>query len=80
MILEGVKLMVIGMSTVFLFLLVQITLITLIAKLTRASAVKELEALEAEKLARSKKNNKSQGGSSIVAAISVAVAQYEADK
>ena len=79
MILEGVKLMVIGMSTVFLFLLVQITLISITAKLTKGSAQKELEEMEQEKLARSKKGKKSQG-SDLIAAIAVAVAQHEAGK
>ena len=49
MILEGLKLMVVGMTTVLLFLSFMILLIQLVAHLTRDITARELQAMEEER-------------------------------
>lgn len=89
MIIEGIKLMFIGMTTVMLFLFLMIFLISVIARLTRGAAQRELDAikLERELLARSRKEKKARQESASagdvdeeIAAIAAAVAAYEAEK
>ncbi len=78
MLLEGVKLMILGMSIVFLFLSLQILLMMLVARLTRGIAAKELEQIQAEKTARAQKAKKSkQAAGAPVAIIAAAVKTYE---
>ncbi|MCG6928926.1 MAG: OadG family protein [Desulfofustis sp.] len=48
-IIEGLKLMVVGMTTVMLFLSFMILLIGLAARLTKDVTARELQAIEAEK-------------------------------
>lgn len=83
MILEGIKLMFVGMTTVVLFLILMIILIQLVSRLTKGATDRELEAirLERELLARSKKEKLSQEGlDDDIAAIAAAVAAYEAER
>ena len=89
MIIEGVKLMFIGMTTVMLFLFLMIFLISQVARLTRGVAQRELDAikLERELLARNRKEKKARQDSAPagdddeeIAAIAAAVAAYEAEK
>lgn len=83
MILEGIKLMFVGMTTVVLFLILMIFLIQLVSRLTKTATEKELEAirLERELLARSKKEKLSQqSDDDEIAAIAAAVAAYEAER
>lgn len=85
MILEGVKLMFVGMTTVVLFLILMILLIQLVSRLTRGATNRELEAirLERELLARSRKEKKasaSEEAEDDIAAIAAAVAAYEAER
>lgn len=49
MIIEGLKLMVVGMTTVLMFLMFMILLIQLAARLTKDITARELQAIEAEK-------------------------------
>ena len=81
MIAEGLKLMVTGMATVFLFLGLQIFLINFIAYLTRGQVGKELEQLKKEKEARAQKGKKGKGGSTLpIAVITAAITQFEQDQ
>jgi len=85
MYLEGVKLMVIGMSTVIIFILVMIVLIQLVAKLTHKSAILELEEIDKERKARAlatAKKRKKQTSSEAppVVVLGAAVAAFEADR
>ncbi|WP_163335858.1 OadG family transporter subunit [Desulfopila sp. IMCC35008] len=83
MILEGIKLMFVGMTTVVLFLILMIILIQLVSRLTKGATDRELEAirLERELLARSKKEKLSQENlDDDIAAIAAAVAAYEAER
>ena len=83
MILEGVKLMFVGMTTVVLFLTLMIYLIQLVSRLTRKATERELETirLERELLARSKRDKLlQQSDDDEIAAIAAAVAAYEAER
>jgi sodium pump decarboxylase gamma subunit len=83
MILEGVKLMFVGMTTVVLFLTLMIYLIQLVSHLTRGATARELAAikLERELLARSRKEKQSsEDADDDIAAITAAVAAFEAEK
>jgi len=89
MIIEGIKLMFIGMTTVMLFLTLMIYLIGLVSRLTRGSAARELEAikLERELLARTRREKQAKQDTAVnpdadeeIAAIAAAVAAYEAEK
>ena len=81
MIFEGVKLMVVGMTTVMLFLLLMILFINLVAMLTRGSTARELATIaeERELNAFNRRNSKGKdtsagGADEDIAVISAAVA------
>lgn len=83
MILEGIKLMFVGMTTVVLFLTLMIFLIQLVSRLTQGVTARELEVirLEREQLARSKREKLSGADEDDeIAAIAAAVAAYEAER
>jgi oxaloacetate decarboxylase gamma subunit len=85
MIFEGVKLMVVGMTTVMLFLLLMILFINLVAMLTRGATARELDAIEKERklqaLNRKKaKQATSQDSDEDIAVIAAAVAAYEVER
>ncbi|SHO42863.1 OadG family protein [Desulfopila aestuarii] len=89
MIIEGIKLMFIGMTTVMLFLTLMIYLIGLVSRLTRGAAARELDAikLERELLARTRREKQAKQDTAVnadadeeIAAIAAAVAAYEAEK
>ncbi len=85
MIFEGVKLMVVGMTTVMLFLLLMILFINAIAMLTRGATARELDSIEKERelqaLNRKKaKETTSQDAEEDIAVIAAAVAAYEGER
>lgn len=82
MIIEGIKLMFIGMTVVMLFLGLLVYAIGLVARLTKKSADRELEALRLERELLKKRNQAQTAatGSDDIAAISAAVAAYEAER
>ncbi len=82
MILEGVKLLIIGMGTVYLFLLVQIGCMQLVSYLNREAAQKELVELEKAKQARARAKAKTTTTSQGVptAVLAAAIQAYENDK
>ena len=86
MILEGLKLMFVGMTTVMLFLVLMIFFINFIAFLTRGAATRELDAIkkdrEAQILSRKKAQSADTDGDSDedIAVIAAAVAAYEAER
>jgi len=85
MIFEGVKLMVVGMTTVMLFLSLMILFINLVAKLTRGSATRELATIEMERELNARNREKGQassagGADEDIAVIAAAVAAYEAER
>ena len=89
MIFEGVKLMVVGMTTVMLFLTLMILFINLVSSLTKGSSKRELAALEQERaLQAAKRKQAREKGTAAgqadaddeIAAIGAAVAAYEAER
>lgn len=85
MIFEGIKLMLVGMTTVMLFLMLMILFINIVAKLTKGAAARELEMLEIERnlQALKRKTTKeaaSQNADEDIAVIGAAVAAYEAER
>lgn len=88
MIFEGVKLMIVGMTTVMLFLFLMILFITLVARLTRGEASRELDAIERERQRLAENRKKARTGAKTVAddidddiaVITAAVAAYEAER
>lgn len=85
MIFEGVKLMVVGMTTVMLFLSLMILFINFVAMLTRGATARELAAIEGERQlqALNRKNAKEAaagGADEDIAVIAAAVAAYEAER
>jgi oxaloacetate decarboxylase (Na+ extruding) subunit gamma len=88
MILEGVKLMLVGMGTVFCFLWLTVLCIQLVSVLTRRHTTREQEGLEQERkrLAMARKRKKSSRSSppaadeDDIAVIAAAIAAFEADK
>ena len=85
MIFEGVKLMVVGMTTVMLFLCLMILFITLVSYLTRGSAARELEAIAQERALQARNRKKAKESSSEsadedIAVIAAAVAAYEGER
>ena len=83
MILEGIKLMFVGMTTVVLFLTLMIFLIQFVSRLTRGATARELEAirLEREQMVRSKREKLSSADADDeIAAIAAAVTAYEAER
>lgn len=91
MIIEGLKLMVVGMTTVLLFLTFMILLIQLFAHLTKGNTARELQALEDEK-ERLKQEREQERRAALTAAtaaddsdedivvISAAIAAFEAER
>lgn len=86
MILEGLKLMVVGMTTVLLFLMFMILLIQLVAYLTRDVTARELKAIEDEKarLKREKEEQRARQAADDsdedIVVISAAIAAFEAER
>jgi sodium pump decarboxylase gamma subunit len=86
MIFEGVKLMVVGMTTVMLFLLLMIFFINLVAFLTRGAAAREIQAIANDRAILASKRKKvkeepvpvSDGGVEF-AVIAAAAAAYESE-
>ncbi|KGO33170.1 MAG: OadG family protein [Desulfoprunum sp.] len=90
MIFEGVKLMVVGMTTVMLFLLLMIYFIKLVAFLTRGAAAREIQAIANDRAILASKRKKARAvpvpvsvpvsdGGAEFAVIAAAVAAYESD-
>ena len=84
MIIEGVKLMFVGMATVLLFLSLMILLIQFVSFLTRDATAQELEAIQKERdlqsLKRKKKKEASTGTDEDIAVIAAAIAAFEAER
>lgn len=85
MIFEGVKLMVVGMTTVMLFLSLMILFINFVAFLTRGATSRELAAIEKERELQAQNRKKakeaaSQDGDEDIAVIAAAVAAYEVER
>ena len=83
MLIEGVKLMFIGMATVLLFITFMIMLIQLVSVLTKNIAENELKAIEEAKKKRAQNaagQGKVDGGDVPIAVITAAIAAYEEDK
>ncbi len=86
MIFEGVKLMLVGMTTVMLFLGLMILFINLVARLTQNVALRELETMKRERelLAQNRKKTKKEAvadeADEDIAVIAAAVAAFEAER
>jgi sodium pump decarboxylase gamma subunit len=85
MLFEGVKLMIVGMTTVMLFLSLMILFINMIAYLTRGEATKELDAIVKERELQARKRKQAKDAASgdaddDIAVIAAAVAAYEAER
>ena len=86
MIIEGLKLMVVGMTTVLLFLSFMILLIQLVAYLTRGVTARELQAIDAERerIKQERKREKlaaaAGDGDEDIVVITAAIAAFEAQK
>ncbi|EKD33935.1 MAG: hypothetical protein ACD_75C02536G0003 [uncultured bacterium] len=87
MIFEGLKLMVVGMTTVMLFLGLMIYFINLVARLTRGVAAREADALRRERdlMAENRKKAKEKpagngDGDEDIAVIAAAIAAFEAER
>lgn len=89
MIFEGVKLMVVGMTTVMLFLVLMILFINLVSFLTRGSAAREVAAIAKERALQAANRKKAKEMTSEVtsndadediAVIAAAVAAYERER
>lgn len=91
MIFEGIKLMLVGMTTVLLFLIAMIFLIQLVSYLTRGATTRELTALEKERKrqaearkqrreARAAERTGHDDVDQDIAVIAAAVAAFEAEK
>lgn len=84
MIFEGVKLMIVGMTTVMLFLSLMILFINLVSYLTRGSAAREVEAIARERALQAENRKKakevvSDDADEDIAVITAAVAAYEGE-
>jgi len=76
MIIDGVMLMVIGMSVVFVFLILLNIAINFLASLTKEHALVEQEAIKAEEKALRDKKSRAKGtgtNTSLVAAVAAAI-------
>ncbi len=86
MIIEGLKLMVVGMTTVLMFLTFMILLIQLVAHLTRGVTARELQAIDAERerIRQERKREKlaaaAGDGDEDIVVITAAIAAFEAQK
>ncbi|MFC1832965.1 OadG family transporter subunit [Thermodesulfobacteriota bacterium] len=84
MIVEGLKLMVVGMTTVLMFLMLMILLIQLAARLTKDVTARELQAIENEKerlrQQREMEKQAAAEGDDDIAVITAAIAAFEAER
>jgi len=85
MLFEGVKLMIVGMTTVMLFLLLMILFINLIAYLTKGEAAREISEIEKERELQALKRKQAKETTSgdadeDIAVIGAAIAAYEAER
>ena len=85
MLFEGVKLMIVGMTTVMLFLFLMILFINLVAYLTKGEAAREISAIEKERALQALKRKQAKEATSgdadeDIAVIGAAIAAYEAEK
>lgn len=85
MIIEGLKLMVVGMTTVLMFLMLMILLIQLAARLTKDVTARELQAIDAEKerMKREREMEKqaaAAGDDNDIVVITAAIAAFEAER
>ncbi len=85
MLFEGVKLMIVGMTTVMLFLFLMILFINLIAYLTKGEAAREMSEIEKEREFQALKRKQAKEATSgdadeDIAVIAAAVAAYEAER
>ncbi|PIE72491.1 MAG: hypothetical protein CSA20_07585 [Deltaproteobacteria bacterium] len=84
MIFEGVKLLILGMTTVMLFLSLMILFIHLAAYLTKGETAKELAQIENERKMREQQRREARlaaaGADDDIAVIAAAVAAYEAER
>ncbi|MBU1567822.1 MAG: OadG family protein [Proteobacteria bacterium] len=86
MLFEGVKLMIVGMTTVMLFLVLMICFINLVAYLTRGSAAREVEVIRKERDIQVQNRKKAQqtitssSADEDIAVIAAAVAAFEGER
>jgi sodium pump decarboxylase gamma subunit len=85
MITEGLKLMVVGMTTVLLFLILMVVLIQIVAMLTKGVTARELQAIqdERERLRQEKERQKSAAATDQdedIVVITAAIAAFEAER
>jgi len=86
MIIEGLKLMVVGMTTVLLFLTFMILLIQLVAHLTRGITARELQAMEDERERLKQEREREKLAAAIddsdedIVVITAAIAAFEAQR
>ena len=86
MIIEGLKLMVVGMTTVLLFLTFMILLIQLVAHLTREITARELQAMEDERERLKQEREREKLAAAIddsdedIVVITAAIAAFEAQR
>jgi sodium pump decarboxylase gamma subunit len=82
MLIEGFKLMVIGMATVLLFLSLMIILINLASRATTKVTARELELIEIQKRERAANanTNKVKTDGMPIAVFAAAIAAYETNK
>jgi oxaloacetate decarboxylase (Na+ extruding) subunit gamma len=85
MIFEGIKLMIVGMTTVMLFLSLMIFFINLVAKMTKGVTARELEGIERERALQAAQRKKAKEAASMdadedIVVIAAAVAAYEAER
>lgn len=85
MIFEGIKLMIVGMTTVMLFLLLMILFINVVALLTKSATTRELQEIELEKKLQAQKRKQAKEAATQdmdedIAVIGAAVAAYEAER
>lgn len=85
MIFEGVKLMVLGMTTVMLFLCLMILFINIVSFLTRDSTARELKAIADDRALqtlykRKIKEATPESADEDIAVIAAAVAVYESER
>jgi len=84
MIFEGLKLMVVGMTTVLLFLTLMILLIQLAAYLARGNTARELQVIDEErarlKREREHKRMAADDSDEDIVVITAAIAAYEAER
>jgi sodium pump decarboxylase gamma subunit len=76
MILAGVKLTLLGMTVVFLFLIVLVLSVKLAFRFLGAVSAKELAEIEAAELNRKRRSSKKKDNAVLVAAISAAIAAH----